>query len=90
MKQEKKIKLMVFYLIKMMEITESKYGFVPGANEPGASRVRKKFRFSKGGHPSVWLVHYTRGPTCGKLFFIFIFYFIFGVLPWHPRTNMVM
>ncbi|KZT51426.1 hypothetical protein CALCODRAFT_503548 [Calocera cornea HHB12733] len=42
-----------------LEVKETKYGFVPGA-ETQANRVRRKFRLLKGGSPHLWLIHYTR------------------------------
>ncbi|KAG8935338.1 hypothetical protein FRC02_008274 [Tulasnella sp. 418] len=47
-----------------LEVAETKYGFIPGMHEPSASRVRRKYRFTKGNVPAVVLVHYTRGPAC--------------------------
>ncbi|EJT98626.1 hypothetical protein DACRYDRAFT_110532 [Dacryopinax primogenitus] len=43
-----------------LEVKETKYGFIPGA-ETQANRVRRKFRLLKGGSPHLWLIHYTRG-----------------------------
>jgi len=46
-----------------LEIHEVKYGFIPGnPQETMASRVRRRFRFLKGGPSQLILVHYTRGP----------------------------
>jgi hypothetical protein len=42
---------------------ETKFGFVPGGSEPTASRLRRKFRLLSGGNPTIFLIHYTRGPT---------------------------
>ncbi|KAK2459682.1 hypothetical protein APHAL10511_008327 [Amanita phalloides] len=45
-----------------LEIHEIKYGFVPGnPQETVASRLRRRFRFVKGGPSQLVLVHYTRG-----------------------------
>ncbi|KAF8736035.1 hypothetical protein AX14_000979 [Amanita brunnescens Koide BX004] len=47
-----------------LEIHEVKYGFVPGnPQETMASRIRRRFRFVKGGPTQLILVHYTRGPA---------------------------
>ncbi|KIY52471.1 hypothetical protein FISHEDRAFT_69890 [Fistulina hepatica ATCC 64428] len=43
-----------------MEVYEVKAGFAPGIDEL-AWRVRRRFRLSKGGHPQLQLVHYSRG-----------------------------
>ncbi|PFH46794.1 hypothetical protein AMATHDRAFT_153824, partial [Amanita thiersii Skay4041] len=45
-----------------LEIHEVKSGFIPGSQEPMATRARRRYRFIKGGHPQLILVHYTRGP----------------------------
>lgn len=47
-----------------LEIAEAKYGFIPGAGEREASRMRRRMRFSKGGAHAVVLIHYSRGPSC--------------------------
>ncbi|KAJ7807300.1 hypothetical protein B0H14DRAFT_2873734 [Mycena olivaceomarginata] len=39
-----------------------KFGFVPGM-DAGAFRQRKRYRMTKGGHPQMILVHYSRGPV---------------------------
>ncbi|KAF8630948.1 hypothetical protein AX17_005305 [Amanita inopinata Kibby_2008] len=41
---------------------EVKCGFIPGSQDAVASRLRRRYRFIKGGHPQLVLVHYTRGP----------------------------
>ncbi|KAF9013334.1 hypothetical protein BDQ17DRAFT_1343234 [Cyathus striatus] len=47
-----------------IEVSEIKNGFIPGSGETAASRVRRRFRFMKGGDPRLVLVHYSRGqPT---------------------------
>ncbi|KAF8635976.1 hypothetical protein AX15_000140 [Amanita polypyramis BW_CC] len=47
-----------------LEIHEIKCGFVPGnPQESMASRVRRRYRFIKGGPSQLILVHYTRGPS---------------------------
>jgi hypothetical protein len=46
-----------------IEVMEVKYGFVPGGSEPTASRVRRRYRLMNGGNPSIFLIHYTRGPA---------------------------
>ncbi|ESK91767.1 swi snf and rsc complex subunit ssr4 [Moniliophthora roreri MCA 2997] len=43
-----------------LEVHESKFGFIPGADN-AAWRLRRRYRLLKGGHPNVYLVHYTRG-----------------------------
>ena len=45
---------------------ESKFGFIPGAGENVANRVRRKFRMIKGGNPQLILVHYGRGQPVRK------------------------
>jgi len=44
-----------------LEVHETKYGFVPNS-DTNAWRCRRRYRLSKGGHPSLFLVHYTQGP----------------------------
>ncbi|KAI0049457.1 hypothetical protein FA95DRAFT_1556937 [Auriscalpium vulgare] len=44
-----------------LEVMEARYGFVPSSGETAASRVRRRYRLSKGGHSQLILVHYTRG-----------------------------
>ncbi|KAK7025540.1 hypothetical protein VNI00_015893 [Paramarasmius palmivorus] len=43
-----------------MEVHEIKFGFVPGGDQV-AWRLRRRYRLTKGGHPGLYLVHYTRG-----------------------------
>ncbi|KAI0671187.1 hypothetical protein C8Q78DRAFT_844071 [Trametes maxima] len=43
-----------------MEVSEVKFGFIPGVDTT-AFRVRRRFRLSKGGHPQLVLIHYSRG-----------------------------
>ncbi|KAF5309335.1 hypothetical protein D9611_014001 [Ephemerocybe angulata] len=45
-----------------LEVSESRFGFVPGSQDQNAWRLRRRYRLVKGGHPSLVLVHYTRGP----------------------------
>ncbi|KAF8158213.1 hypothetical protein B0H34DRAFT_445707 [Crassisporium funariophilum] len=45
-----------------LEVHEIKFGFIPGSTDSNASRVRRRYRLSKGGHAQLVLVHYTRGP----------------------------
>lgn len=52
--------------VQELEVHETKYGFIPGADS-NAWRVRRRYRLSKGGHPSLFLVHYTQGPQTRKL-----------------------
>ncbi|GJJ15382.1 hypothetical protein Clacol_009658 [Clathrus columnatus] len=42
-----------------LEVGEIKFGFVPGV-ESFASRMRRKYRLTKGGNPGLILVHYLR------------------------------
>lgn len=42
-----------------LEVGEVKFGFVPGA-ESFASRMRRKYRLTKGGNPGLILIHYLR------------------------------
>jgi Fungal domain of unknown function (DUF1750) len=49
-----------------LEVYEAKYGFVPGS-DTNAWRFRRRYRLSKGGHPSLFLVHYTQGPQTRRL-----------------------
>ncbi|KAF8237206.1 hypothetical protein L208DRAFT_1356612 [Tricholoma matsutake] len=44
-----------------LEVHETKYGFVPGS-DTNAWRCRRRYRLSKGGHHSLFLVHYTQAP----------------------------
>ena len=44
---------------------EIKYGFVPNSGDKLANRVRRRYRFVKGGHPQLILIHYTRGQATG-------------------------
>ncbi|KAF8196886.1 hypothetical protein K438DRAFT_1933985 [Mycena galopus ATCC 62051] len=45
-----------------LEVHEVKFGFIPGV-DAGAFRQRRRFRITKGGHPQLILVHYSRGPV---------------------------
>lgn len=40
---------------------EAKSGFIPGVDQV-AQRTRRMFRLLKGGHPSMAILHYSRGP----------------------------
>ncbi|KAK1235468.1 hypothetical protein PQX77_001305 [Marasmius sp. AFHP31] len=44
-----------------LEVHEIKFGFIPGSDDTNAWRVRRRFRLTRGGMSSLWLVHYTRG-----------------------------
>lgn len=44
---------------------EVKFGFVPGA-ESFASRMRRKYRLTKGGNPGIILIHYLRAEQTGE------------------------
>jgi len=46
-----------------VEVFEARHGFIPLAGEMGASRVRRRYRLLKGGHPYLVLVHYSRGQS---------------------------
>ncbi|KAI6012978.1 hypothetical protein EDC04DRAFT_3121296 [Pisolithus marmoratus] len=46
-----------------MEVSETKYGFVPNSQDTTAWRLRRRYRLHRGGHPQLVLVHYTRGPA---------------------------
>ncbi|CAE7167780.1 unnamed protein product [Rhizoctonia solani] len=46
-----------------LEVQEVRFGFIPGVGEKEAGRVRKRYRLVHGGHPSIVLVHYTKGPA---------------------------
>lgn len=43
-----------------LEIHEAKFGFAPGVDQT-AWRVRRRFRLTKGGHPQLHFMHYSRG-----------------------------
>ncbi|KAJ3555780.1 hypothetical protein NM688_g2382 [Phlebia brevispora] len=43
-----------------LEVLEIKFGFIPGHDQL-AYRVRRRYRFVKGGHPQLVLIHYSRG-----------------------------
>ncbi|KAF7317866.1 Zn-dependent exopeptidase [Mycena kentingensis (nom. inval.)] len=48
---------------KDVEMLECRNGFAPGVDlGVGAWRVRKRYRFLRGGYPQLWLVHYTASP----------------------------
>jgi hypothetical protein len=47
---------------------EARHGFVPLIGEMVASRVRRRYRLIKGGHPFLVLIHYSRGQTIRKYF----------------------
>ncbi|KAA1472260.1 hypothetical protein DENSPDRAFT_838481 [Dentipellis sp. KUC8613] len=44
-----------------LEVVEARHGFIPNSGETTASRVRRRFRMLKGGHPQLILIHYSRG-----------------------------
>ncbi|KAI0251100.1 hypothetical protein BJV78DRAFT_508245 [Lactifluus subvellereus] len=46
-----------------LEVFEARHGFVPLSGEMVASRVRRRYRLVKGGHPYLVLVHYSRGQS---------------------------
>ncbi|KAJ7780336.1 hypothetical protein DFH07DRAFT_794664 [Mycena maculata] len=45
-----------------LEVHETKFGFAPGVDN-AAWRQRRRYRLTKGGHPQLVLVHYSRGPV---------------------------
>ncbi|KAG6871014.1 hypothetical protein C0995_009036 [Termitomyces sp. Mi166 len=45
-----------------LEVHELKFGFIPGGQDSNAWRCRRRYRFIKGGNPSLVLVHYAQGP----------------------------
>ncbi|THU94724.1 hypothetical protein K435DRAFT_756426 [Dendrothele bispora CBS 962.96] len=45
-----------------LEVSEIKFGFIPGSGDMIAWRARRRYRFIKNGHPSLFLVHYYKGP----------------------------
>ncbi|KAN0139693.1 hypothetical protein V8E53_002355 [Lactarius tabidus] len=46
-----------------LEVVEARHGFIPLSGEMAASRVRRRYRLVKGGHPFLVLVHYSRGQS---------------------------
>jgi len=46
-----------------LEVVEARHGFVPLSGEMSASRVRRRYRLIKGGHPFLVLIHYSRGQS---------------------------
>ncbi|EMD39494.1 hypothetical protein CERSUDRAFT_111802 [Gelatoporia subvermispora B] len=44
-----------------LEVLEVRHGFIPGSPDPAAYRARRRYRLSKGGHPQLVLIHYSRG-----------------------------
>ncbi|KAI9448927.1 hypothetical protein F5148DRAFT_690415 [Russula earlei] len=46
-----------------LEVCEARHGFVPLSGEMVTSRVRRRYRLTKGGHPFLVLVHYSRGQS---------------------------
>jgi hypothetical protein len=59
---------------------EARHGFVPLSGEMGASRVRRRYRLIKGGHPFLVLIHYSRGQSTRQYLVSLHF------LSWHQRT----
>ncbi|KAI0793053.1 hypothetical protein BC629DRAFT_1592965 [Irpex lacteus] len=45
-----------------LEVSEIKFGFIPG-HDSSASRIRRRYRMIKGGHPQLVLIHYSRGQS---------------------------
>ena len=63
---------------------EARHGFVPLSAEMTASRVRRRYRLVKGGHPFLVLIHYSRGQSI-RQYFISL-HFVHG----HQRTLFVI
>ncbi|KAI5989949.1 hypothetical protein EDD15DRAFT_2282944 [Pisolithus albus] len=61
--QDQETRLVIPVGNKEMEISETKYGFVPNSQDTTAWRVRRRYRLHRGGHPQLVLVHYARGPA---------------------------
>ena len=51
-----------------LEVVEARHGFIPLSGEMVASRVRRRYRLIKGGHPFLVLVHYSRGQSVRQSF----------------------
>ena len=47
---------------------EARHGYVPLSGEMAASRVRRRYRLIKGGHPFLVLIHYSRGQSLRQYF----------------------
>ncbi|KAF8967124.1 hypothetical protein BDZ97DRAFT_1656982 [Flammula alnicola] len=60
--QDSEVKYTIPAGARELEIYETKFGFIPSSADANASRVRRRYRLTKGGHPQLMLVHYTRGP----------------------------
>ncbi|KAI0698158.1 hypothetical protein BC835DRAFT_1269341 [Cytidiella melzeri] len=45
-----------------LEVSEIKFGFIPG-HDNAAYRTRRRYRLTKGGHPQLILIHYSRGQS---------------------------
>ena len=56
----------ISFVYQELEVHEAKCGFIPGSQDQNASRVRRRYRLVKGGHPQLVLVHYTRGQPARK------------------------
>ncbi|KAI6017364.1 hypothetical protein BKA83DRAFT_4059267, partial [Pisolithus microcarpus] len=61
--QDQETRLVIPVSNREMEISETKYGFVPNSQDTTAWRVRRRYRLHRGGHPQLVLVHYARGPA---------------------------
>lgn len=53
---------LILYVIQELEVAEVKFGFIP-MQDNAAFRVRRRYRMIKGGHPQLFLVHYSRGQS---------------------------
>ena len=52
---------------------EARHGYVPLSGEMAASRVRRRYRLIKGGHPFLVLIHYSRGQSIRQYFISLLF-----------------
>ncbi|SJL07776.1 uncharacterized protein ARMOST_11126 [Armillaria ostoyae] len=57
---EQEVKYSIPAGMRELEIHEAKFGFAPGVDQT-AWRVRRRFRLTKGGHPQLHFMHYSRG-----------------------------
>ena len=67
-----------------LEVVEARHGFIPLSGEMVASRVRRRYRLIKGGHPFLVLVHYSRGQSVRQSL---PFSFVFPFRSWHPPPS---
>ncbi|KAG7445710.1 uncharacterized protein BT62DRAFT_981111 [Guyanagaster necrorhizus] len=57
---EQEVKYNIPAGMRELEVYEAKFGFAPGVDQT-AWRVRRRYRLTKGGHPQLILMHYSRG-----------------------------